>query len=325
MSGITTSMLEKVNRYVGHKRGLGCKFDTQSYLLQTFAKHADRHAPGKPLTVALALEWASAPNTRSRTYHANRLNALRSFARYLAIFEPETEIPPHRILGPSYARVVPHIYTDEQTIALMRAAMTTKVLGKRIRTNPIRNATIIGLLACTGMRIGEVLALENRDVDLALGIITVRQSKNLPVRLVPITDSTITHLREYEKARDRCFGRIPESAAFIQSSRGGRLMRSSFSHSFGNILERAGLKHETASRPKPRVHDFRHTFACNHLLRAYRDDRDIDNAVHELSVYLGHANIQSTYWYLTGVPVLFEQCLKRLKPLPRECRQGGNT
>jgi len=317
----TQSMSNKVNRYIDYKQRLGYKFKTESFMLRCFARYADRHAPGKPVTVELALKWASSAKSENRRYHAKRLDALRAFARYLAAFEPGTEIPPRGILGPSCYRVEPHIYTEEETVALTRTALEMKTYGKCFRTNPVRNSTIIGLLACTGMRIGEVLALNNKDVNLDESIITVRDSKNLPMRLVPIMDCTVRQLREYENARDICFGPATESGAFFLSSYGTRLDHSSFFHAFSKILESAGMKRKDSSGRRLRIHDFRHTFACNHLLRAYRENLDIDDAVHDLSVYLGHANAKATYWYLTGIPALFEQCVRRFEAY---CKKPGN-
>jgi site-specific recombinase XerD len=198
-------MLDMVNRYVAHKRGLGYKLKTESYMLRAFARQADRQAPGELLTTKMALKWATEPKTCSRTYHAKRLDAVRSFARYLAMFRPRTEIPPSGILGPSFLRVEPHIYTSEEIAALMHEASKVTPRSPATRTNSIRNATVIGLLSCTGMRIGEVLALKNEDVDLAAGVITVRESKRLPMRLIPIMDCAVRQLRRYLRARDSCF------------------------------------------------------------------------------------------------------------------------
>jgi len=321
--GSTTSITERVTPYLAHRRALGYRLYADGFLLRSFARYAERHAPGQPLTTMLALEWATEPKEGKRLYHAKRLDVLRSFARYLVVFDPRTEIPPTGLLGPSFARIEPHIYTQQETVALMRAALLNKSWTTERRINPVRNATIIGLLACTGMRIGEVLALKNREVDLEHGIITVRQSKNLPMRLVPITDCTVQRLRAYLKIRDRCLGLSDEEDAFFESAFGGRLTYQSFSDAFGRIRERAGLNGHKPSGHLPRIHDFRHTFACNHLLRAYRENRNIDNAVHELSVYLGHATVHSTYWYLTGTPALFAECLKRFEAQGRE--SGGEA
>ena len=165
-----------------------------------------------------------------------------------------------------------------------------------------------------------MLALKNSDVDLDQGLITVRQSKNLPMRLVPITDCAAGHLRRYREVRDHRFGRSGDSEAFICSPRGGHVSYETISWAFEQLRKRTGLK--DASGRNPRMHDLRHTFACNHLLRAYRENRNIDNAVHELSIYLGHATLASTYWYLSGVPALLEQCTNRCEAHGLQPRNG---
>jgi len=312
-SNSAVGIMERVTQYLAHRRALGYRLYSDGYLLRSFARYAERHAPDQPLTTKLALEWATEPKAGKRLYHAKRLDALRSFARYLVVFEPRTEIPPTGLLGPSFARTEPHIYTSEETAALMRAALAMKPVTETSQTNPLRNATIIGLLACTGLRIGEVLALKNQDVDLRHGVITVRHSKNLPMRLVAISDCTVRHLGAYQEARDRCLGPGDEAESFFPSAWGGHLVYGTIFSVFRRIRKRAGLSGPQACGRPPRLHDFRHTFACNHLLRAYRENRNIDNAVHELSVYLGHATLHATYWYLTGVPVLFAECLKRFE------------
>lgn len=322
MTTSSRSMLEYVDQYITHKRGLGYKLGTESFLLRSFARYADAQAPGQPFTVTLALTWATAPSHTTRLYHAKRLDAVRSFARYLVTLAPDTQIPPGGLLGPSYARSTPHIYTDEEIMALMVAAYDRMADVQGARANPIRNATITGLLACTGMRIGEVLALDNRDVDLAQGIITIRESKNLPMRLVPVTENAVAHLRQYQAARDACFG-VVASPAFFLSSWSGRLSYASFHVAFAAMRTQAGLVSDPVTGRLPRLHDLRHTFACRHLLRAYQEARDIDSAVHDLAVYLGHARLEATYWYLTGIPVLFEECMKRFTAPAARPERGG--
>lgn len=321
MTTSTSSMLKKVEQYVAHRRLLGYRIRTDAYVLRSFARYADRHAPGEPLTVDLALRWATAPKGTLRIYHAKRLDALRGFARHVATFEPRTEVPPPGLLGPSFRRVPPHIYTTDEIAALMRASLTHRPSLRRGPFTGLRNATIIGLLACTGLRIGEVLALKDSDVNLDERLINVRQSKNLPMRLVPITDCTVGQLRRYRAARDKRFGRGDASDAFIRSLRGGHLSYKSIKWAFRRLCERTGLTGSLGRRP--RLHELRHTFACNHLLRSYRAKRDLDNAVHELSIYLGHANLASTYWYLSGVPALLKLCAGRFEAHCLQSRNGG--
>jgi integrase len=143
------------------------------------------------------------------------------------------------------------------------------------------------------------------------------------MRLVPITDSAVRHLRQYRNARDQQFGRSGDLDAFIRSPYGGHLSYETLGWAFKRLRKRVGLK-DASGRP-PCLHDLRHTFACNHLLRAYRENRNIDNAVHELSIYLGHATIASTYWYLSGVPALLEQCTKRCEAHGFRHRKGGRS
>jgi integrase len=315
-------MAELVDRYIEYRRSLGYRVDHDRYMLRAFVRYVEREAPGQPLTVKLALQWAGAAKTKCKTYSAERLNLLRSFARHAVVFAPGTEIPPLNILGPSAERRTPHLYTPQETAALMRAALTLKPVQRAARTNALRNATVIGLLACTGMRIGEVVALKNQDVDLMQRLLTVRHSKNLPMRLVPIARDTAEHLGDYQKARDACFGPSDALQAFFRSSSGKQATCYLFQNTFRRIRKKAGLVGAGVLGSVPRLHDFRHTFACHHLLQAYRQRRDIDDAVHGLSVYLGHATLEGTYWYLTAIPALFEQCVKRFRSQSQTRRKG---
>ena len=319
----TSPMMKNVEQYLVHRHSLGYRINTDGYLLRSFARYADLHASGEPLTVDLALRWASSPKDTQRVYHAKRLDALRTFARYLVAFEPRTEIPMPGLLGPSFMRVPPHIYTPQEIAALIRESLTYQPSLRRDPLTGLRNATIIGLLACTGMRIGEALALNDRDADLDQGLITVRQSKDLPMRLVPITDCAVGHLQNYRKARDKRFGRTDDSDAFFRSPRGGHVSYETMTWAFKRLRTRVGLK--SASGRSPRLHDLRHTFACNHLLRAYQENHNIDDAVHELSIYLGHATLSSTYWYLSGVPALLEQGAERSEAHALRLRNGGEA
>jgi len=311
-----TTMLASVNRYIEHRRELGCVFRTESFLLRSFGAYADLHAPGEAITTRLALEWATSPDTDNRSYYAKRLDAVRGLARYLAAFEPATQIPPTGILGPSYSRSDPYIYSQAEIVALMRAALARKAKG--CDTNPLRNATLIGLLACTGMRVGEALALDNGDVDFSARVITVHRSKNLPMRLVPIDTSAIHHLQEYQRVRDACFGcGVPDSPFFLSTWR-RRLSYASFLYAFNAIRASARVRRRGPGR-RPRIHDLRHTFACHYLLQAYRNNIDIDSAMQNLAVYLGHSTLGATYYYLSAIPALLEESAKRVA----RHRRGG--
>jgi len=318
---ITSSMMKNVERYLEHKRSLGYKMVSGAVPLRSFARYADLHASAKPLTTDLAMRWATSPNGTQHAYHALRLSIVRNFARYLAVFDPRTEIPPHHLLGPFGGRVPPYVYTRREIVSLIRDVLTHP---PSLRYDPYvgpRNATLVGMLACTGIRIGEALALKNSDVDLNQNLLTVRQSKNLPMRLVPLSDSASRHLQQYRTVRDRRFGNSGDSDAFIRSLRGGHVLHRTIGLAFRQSRKRIGIGE--GARRAPRLHDLRHTFACNHLLRAYREKRNIDNAVHDLSIYLGHADLESTYWYISAVPALLKLCSERSEALGLRLRKGG--
>jgi len=317
----SSTMMKKVEQYLTHKRSLGYKMINVAYRLRSFARYADLHAPAGPLTTDLALRWATSLAEAKHASHVWRLSTVRSFARYLAMFEPRTEIPSPHLLRRCSTRGTPYIYTRREIAALIRDILPGSRSLKHLVYPGVRNATVVGLLACTGMRIGEVLALKNRDVDLNRNVIIIRQSKNLPMRLVPISRSASGHLQQYQRTLGQQFGRSDDSDAFICSLRGGHLQRKTIGIAFRRSRKRVGLGN--AARRAPRLHDLRHTFACNHLLRAYRENRNIDNAVHDLSIYLGHAKLESTYWYFSAVPALLEQCAKRSEALGLRSRKGG--
>jgi len=315
-------MIKKVERYVIHRRSLGYVYESESRRLRSFARYADQYAPGQPLTIDLAIRWVTT-SKGTRAYHANLLHTLRTFARYLITFEPRTEIPPLRLLGPGHQRVPPHLYTSREIAALIHKSLMYRPYRQRDAHIGMRNATLIGLLACTGLRIGEALAFQNRDVDLTHGILTVRCSKNLPMRLVPITPCAVDHLRRFVEARDKHFGPSGDTEHFFRSPRGGHIGYRVMCTAFRRLCQQAGLL--KAWGRHPRMHELRHTFACKHLLRAYRENRNIDNAVHELSIYLGHTGLAHTYWYLSAVPALLEHCANRFEAQTRQPRKGGRS
>ena len=166
------------------------------------------------------------------------------------------------------------------------------------------------MLACTGLRISEALALTVQDVDLIQGVLSVRGSKFGHSRLVPLHPSALSPLRHYARQRARCF---PQTQAFFVSERGSRLCYGSVNR----VL--VGLSHDikpTNGRRHVRLHDLRHTVACRVLLRWQRSRRGAGGRVVILSRYLGHIHLRDTYWYLTAVPDLLKQALRRFVPLP---------
>jgi len=291
-------MVERVHRYLAYRRSLGYVLRAEGQLLLDFGRCADRAGHRGPLTLDLALRWARLPTRVDPAYWARRLQVVRCLAKYLAVFEPGTAIPPHRMLGRAFLRKVPHIYSPAELAQLLRKA---RRLPTRCSLKPHTYFTLIGLMACTGMRVGEAVRLGVDDVDLQAGIITVHRSKLHETRILPLHPSAVEQLLRYHRKRRAHF---PKAKTFFVSMRGTGLAVKTVEIIFHRLA--AGLKGR-GSRPHPRLTDLRHTFSCQVLLKWSRRHRDIDHDLLFLMHYLGHSKIRDTYWYLTGVPELLRR------------------
>jgi integrase len=303
------TMADRVEEYLAYRRALGYQLHIEGQMLLSFARYADQSGQRGPLTTELALRWARLPERRTRLYQARRLEIVRTLARYLAAREPGTEVPPRGLLGPAHARSPVYIFSEADITALIQAALTlTPAQGLRPRTY----ATLIGLLACTGLRIAEALALRAGDLDWGTGVLTVQRTKFNKSRLVPLHPSAIGPLRDYAGARD-CRHPSKSDTPFFVSDAGRPLPYGTVRHTFHVLLRQALPGAAPVGRVRPRLHDLRHAFACRRLLAWYRAGTDIDRAIDQLSAYLGHAKISDTYWYLTGFPELLELAGRRFE------------
>jgi integrase len=291
-------MLTRARRYLAYRRSLGYVLREEGRLVLDFGRYADRVGARGALTLELALRWARLPAEATPGYWARRLQAVRCLAKCLALFEPATVVPPVRILGRAFVRRVPHIYSSKELARLLRAARRLPPSGS---LRPHTYFTLIGLMACTGMRLGEAVRLRVEDVDLEAGTITVRHSKLHEFRLLPLHPSTLKQLLRYRRQRHAC---VPEANTFFVSLRGTGLAVKTVEDTFRILAD--GIKGR-GSRPRPRLTDLRHTFSSQVLLKWSRCEQDIDHHLLLLMHYLGHSKLRHTYWYLTGVPELLRQ------------------
>jgi integrase len=265
-----------------------------------FARFGDESGHRGPLSTEIALRWARLPEQATRRYQARRLELVRGLAEYLAPREPGTEVPPRGLLGSSRSCRRAFIFSEAETVGLIEAARS---LAPADGLRPRAYATLIGLMACTGLRITEALTLQAGDVDLDAGVLTVRQTKFHKSRLVPLHPSATRSLRDYAAARAR-HRPAPRDTTFFVSDAGRRLPYGTVRQTFHRLLRGTMPGAASTGRARPRLHDLRHTFACRRLMAWYRDGTDIDRAIDRLSAYLGHAKVTDTYWYLTGIPEL---------------------
>ncbi len=296
---MTTSpnMATLAEQYLVYRRRLGFSLKIEGYLLLCFGRYADGLGHQGPITTDLAVRWARLPAGATRHYWARRLDVVRRFAKHRLLYDPDTEIPPDGLLGPSYRRPSPHIYSPPEIVALLDAAAHLDPAdGLRPRTY----VTLFGLLACTGIRISEALRLTRREVDLNEGILMIHRTKFYKSRLVPLHPTATDALRRYLGNRDRCRSRTAIDAFFL-SDDGYPLCYGAVTRTFAALRKQLRWTDVT---PVPRLLDLRHTFAVRRLLRWYADGEDIDRKIATLSTYLGHVRVSNTYWYLTAVPEL---------------------
>lgn len=302
-----TDLRQVLEDYLLIRRQLGYKLTADEQLLENFVAFLER-AGAVRITTELAVMWARLPVDARPHRWRQRLGIVRGFARYLATIDPDSEVPSKDLLPAHRPRVAPYIYTPAEIAALMRAAGAL--------TPPLRAAsyrTVIGLMATTGLRLGETLDLDRQDVDLNDGALHVR-ARQTKQREVPMHPSTTAALREYTRSRDR-YWPTAQTPAFFLNARGGRLTRAEFNHWFARLIGQVGLE-GAGERVRPRPHDLRHELAVRTLLDWHHAGEDVDRKLPLLSTYLGHVDPASTYWYLEAVPELTALIKSRLERLP---------
>jgi integrase len=299
-------MLSLVQEYLEFQRQLGFTLRSAGAELVLFGRYADHTGHRGPLTTELVVRWAKLPKNAKPAYWAWRFHVVRMFAQHRVIEDPCTEVPPAGLLGHMYRRAQPHIYSASEVAALLRAAGRLK---RRMRPNTC--VALFGLLASTGIRVGEALGLKREHVDLEAGVLTIVKGKSSKRRLVPLHSSATEALRRYAAKRESIHP-CPRSDAFFLSDRGTALTYARVTITFRTLRRQLGWK-ASAGGATPRLHDLRHTFAVRALLRWYEAGADVDEKIAALTTYLGHVNVTSTYWYLTAVPELMEITARRFE------------
>jgi integrase len=305
MSRFAQLVVSKIADYIQLRQSLGYAFQSQAATLQAFGRFVESGEHPGPLTQELALDFVLScdvtPNVRAWRY-----GVLRRFAEYLSVFDTRTHVlDPHPL--PRCRAIPPARILDNAELARLLAA--ARALSPRFPLRGHTLFTVLGLLASTGLRSGEALRLNRDDVDLAQGILQIRQTKFHKDRLVPVHPSTRKALTAYAVARDRTLPRC-DSPAFFLSLRGQRLSQSGFCVAFHQARARAGLD---THAPRPlRPHDLRHRFAVTRLIAWHRDGVNVQARLPALATYLGHVRYSDTAYYVTATPELLGVAAQRV-------------
>jgi integrase len=294
--------------YLKLRRGLGFRLVSAEMLLRGFVRFAEAKR-ARFITTKLALQWATQRPNANRIRNGSRLATVRRFAEYLSTVDPRTEVPSPKLLPYHIRRRPPHLYREEDVRKLVEVAYQIAP------ANPIKGptlGTLLGLLATTGLRVSEALKLDCGDVDWDREQLTIRLAKGNKNRLTPLHPSTVAALRGYASTRDTIYPKRRVPAFFVWDG-GLRLGYDSVNRWFLLVACQTGLR-KPGDQQGPRVHDLRHHFAIQTMLRWYRTDTDVEARLPELSTYLGHVHVRDTYWYLSAVPELLQLATQRLQP-----------
>jgi integrase/recombinase XerD len=301
-----SELARALDNYLQLRRALGHKLADAARQLPWFVEYLD--ASGSDyITIAAALAWSTERDTPpGSTVPGRRMMAVRGFARYLAGIDPRNEVPPSCLVRIPRQRRAPFIYSDDDVLALMTAA-------RRSIAQPLRAATyetLIGLLATTGLRVGEALRLDCGDLNSADGVLLIRRSKFGKSRQVPLQASALEALERYQHRRQRLCPHVASESLFV-SLRGTRVIYECVWPVFRRLCTEAAIG--TEGPTTPRLHDFRHTFAVRTLLDWYRCGVDVPSRLALLSSYLGHAEPRYTYTYLSAAPELLAHAARLLE------------
>jgi integrase len=291
--------------YLAVRRALGYQLNRAAKLLDQFLTYVEQRGDTH-LRMEAMLAWATLPAAAHQSWTSARLSTVRRFAIHVHALDPVSEVPPPDALPWRPCRATPYLYSDQEVIALLAATETLRT-AHRVATF----RTLIGVLAVSGMRVGEAIAPDRDDIDTTDHVLTVRLTKFGKSRELPVDPSTVRALQTYLARRDR-----PRAAArtraVLVSTTGTRLLYCNVQWTFQRLVRRAGL-HPRSAACRPRLHDLRHRFAVRTLLEAYEQDQNPEHRLALLSTYLGHVDPHATYWYLSAAPELLHLAADRLE------------
>jgi integrase/recombinase XerD len=283
-------MMASVETYLAVRRAVGFTLSNTEYLLRSFADFATDRKEAH-IRTATAIDWAS--QAKSVAQRHTRHRTICRFAQYLRIEDSRHELPPANHFGYRKTRRVPHIYSRDEIDGLVLAA--TRLPSTDLLL-PKTYAALISLLAATGLRISEALHLLVSDIT-SNGLL-IRRTKFQKTRLVPLHATAVTGLARYLTHRQaRCGG----DHVFI-SDEGQPLVYWKVHSMFRTLLKSAGIK--PSGGRWPRIHELRHTLAVRALESSPTGRQRIGQHMLALATYLGHVNINATYWYLETTPEL---------------------
>lgn len=300
-----SALATHMNNFVKFKQLQGFDYTEQAKKLSHFDTFlCQRHSQHPYLVQQSVDEYIEATSYLRPNSQFNRLSIVREFSRYLKLFEPDSYtlriIPVKRPNLPRY-----YLYSHEDIAALLQQA---KLLTPVNSIRPACFEMLIGLLYVTGLRIEEALSLNIGEVMPKKNLLFVRQGKFAKDRYLVLAKSTSQAVHDYFNLQKSC-GSFEEDDPFFITRSGRRLSYSNASMIFRRLIKHCNIGHNAVHAP--RLHDFRHTFATNCLIKWYEQGEDVNAKLPILATYMGHVNIASTQIYLHISSKLLETAKNR--------------
>lgn len=301
-----TALRDRLDEYLAMRRALGFQLNDVERQVGLFCTWLEAHGQTQTFTIAEAVTWARLNPDAHPSWWAARLSLVRRFAAYLNANGVDVPVIPSGLLPARKPRAVPFIYSQEDLDALL-AACDHVFNDERIAAT-LR--TVIGLLAATGLRIGEALNLRVDDIDQVNDVMVIKAAKSAE-RLVPIHPTMTAALTQYIALPARTATHPDPHGPVFVTANGTGYVYVTFQGMFKRVREAAGLN--PRGRARPRLHDLRHTFATAHMTAAYAYDGDPDRVLTLLATWLGHSDAAHTYWYLSATGELMALAASRLE------------
>ncbi len=302
-----TDLQIRLDAYLALREALGFSMHIKRPL-QDFVRYLEQHADGKPIRAQLALDWACRASG-GPAGSSTRLTLARGFLRHLKASWPETEIPDRHLIA-TPGRSQPYLFDASGLTNLLEAAGR---LRPRRALRPHTLQTLFGLLACTGLRAREAINLLISDVQLdeEPTRLLIRHTKFKKSRWVPLHPSAADQLRHYKQRRHELkYDSL--SDVFFVSEQGRAFNCDTLLQVFQRLVGRLGIRPRPGQR-RPTLGSFRHTFAVQRLRQWYEAGLDVNALLPNLSIYLGHIDPASSYWYLTATPELLGAAAQRFE------------
>lgn len=303
------TLRERLDEYVMMRRALGFQLNDVERQVGLFCAWLEARGQTRTFSIDEAVTWARLNPDAHPSWWATRLSLVRRFAAYLNANSVDVPVIPGGLLPARKPRAVPFIYSQDDLNALLAAC--GQVFGDERIAATLR--TVIGLLAVTGLRIGEALNLRVDDIDTGNDVLVIKAAKSAE-RRVPIHPTTTTALMRYIALPARTATRPDPHGPVFVTVKGSGYVYVTFQGMFRRVCEAAGLA--PRGRARPRLHDLRHTFATAHMTAAYTRGGDPDRVLSLLATWLGHSDAAHTYWYLSATSELMARAAERLEPTP---------